>query len=56
MRFLTDHWIHRSGGIPFFAVAMGMFIPLVWALRRTEKSGTETDGKGVIVPKVPIVR
>jgi len=56
MRFLTDHWIHRSGGIPFFAVAMGMFIPLVWALRRTEKSGTETDGKGMIVPKVPIVR
>jgi len=52
MRFLTDHWIHRSGGIPFFAVAMGMFIPLVWALRRTEKPGTETDGKGMVVPKV----
>jgi exosortase len=37
--FLTNHWIHSSGGIPFFAVAMGMFIPLVWALRRTEKGG-----------------
>jgi len=49
MRFITDHWIHRSGGIPFFAVAMGMFIPLVWALRRTEKSGTETDEKGMVV-------
>ena len=45
MRFLTDHWIHSSGGIPFFAVAMGMFIPLVWALRRTEKSGTEPAGE-----------
>jgi len=56
MRFLTNHWIHSSGGIPFFAVAMGMFIPLVWALRRTEKPGTEPDGKGMIVPKVPIVR
>ena len=52
MRFLTDHWIHSSGGIPFFVVAMGMFIPLVWALRRTEKSGTEPAGKGMIVPKV----
>jgi exosortase len=39
MRFLTNHWIHSSGGIPFFAVAMGMFIPLVWALHRTEKNG-----------------
>jgi exosortase len=48
MRFITDHWIHRSGGIPFFVVAMGMFIPLVWALRKTEKPGTETDGKGVM--------
>jgi len=52
MRFLTAHWIHSSGGIPFFAVAMGMFIPLVWALRRTEKPGTETDGKSMIVPNV----
>lgn len=39
MRFLTNHWIHSSGGIPFFAVAMSMFIPLVWALRRTERGG-----------------
>jgi len=52
MRFITNHWIHSSGGIPFFAVAMGMFIPLVWALRRTEGPGTETDGKGMIVPKI----
>jgi exosortase len=39
LRFITNHWIHRSGGIPFFAVAMAMFIPLVWALRRTEVPG-----------------
>jgi exosortase len=39
MRFLTNHWIHSSGGIPFFAVALAMFIPLVWLLKRTEKPG-----------------
>jgi exosortase len=37
LRFLTNHWIHSSGGIPFFAVALAMFIPMVWLLRRTEK-------------------
>ncbi len=36
LRFIEDHWIHRSGGIPFFAVALAMFIPMVWVLRRTE--------------------
>lgn len=36
-RFLTDHWIHRSGGIPFFAVALMLFIPMVWALRKSER-------------------
>jgi exosortase/archaeosortase family protein len=43
IRFLTDHWIHRSGGIPFFALAMAMLIPLVWFLRRTEKSNPENE-------------
>lgn len=36
--FLTTHWIHSSGGIPFFAVALALLIPLVWALRRSEAS------------------
>jgi len=36
MRFLTDHWIHRSGGLPFFAAALMLLIPLVWMLRRSE--------------------
>lgn len=35
-RFLTDHWIHRGGGIPFFAVALMLLIPLVWMLRKSE--------------------
>jgi exosortase len=38
MRFLTNHWIHSGGGIPFFAVALAMFVPLVWLLKRTEKN------------------
>ena len=46
MRFITDHWIHRSGGIPFFAVAMAMFIPLVWALRKTEGPGARHAAQG----------
>jgi exosortase len=35
-RFLTDHWIHRGGGIPFFGVALMLFIPLVWIMRKSE--------------------
>jgi exosortase len=55
LRFLTNHWIHRSGGIPFFAVAMAMFIPLVWALRRTEAPGAPQaapdEGQGAVEDK-----
>jgi exosortase len=46
MRFLTNHWIHSSGGIPFFAVALAMFIPLVWLLRRTEEPDAEATMQG----------
>lgn len=35
-RFLTDHWIHRGGGMLFFAVALMLLIPLVWMLRKNE--------------------
>lgn len=35
-RFLADHWLHISGGIPFFAVALALFIPMVWMLRKSE--------------------
>ena len=47
MKFLTNHWIHSSGGIPFFAAAMAMFIPMVWLLRRREtkvKADMQTEG------------
>jgi exosortase len=41
--FLTHHWIHRSGGIPFFIVALCFFIPCVWLLRRTEMKKVVTS-------------
>jgi exosortase len=44
MRFLSNHWIHSSGGIPFFAVALALFIPLVWVLRRTEARLAQRQG------------
>ena len=37
MRFLSNHWLHSSGGIPFFAAALAMLIPVVWLFRRSEK-------------------
>jgi exosortase len=46
MSFLTSHWIHRSGGMPFFAAAIALFIPLVWVLRRSEGSGTGPTVQG----------
>jgi exosortase len=47
MRFLTNHWIHQSGGMPFFAVALLMFIPLVWLLRKSEgRSASWAAGSG----------
>jgi exosortase len=45
MRFLSSHWIHTSGGIPFFAVGLAMFVPLVWVLRRSENSSSSTADK-----------
>jgi exosortase len=38
MRFIEGHWLHRSGGIPFFVVALLMLVPVVWVLRRAERS------------------
>jgi len=36
--YITNHWLHRSGGIVFFVSALiTMFLPLVWGLRYLEK-------------------
>ena len=45
IRFLANHWIHQSGGIPFFAVGFMMFIPLLWVLRRSERQQAAGSSK-----------
>jgi len=32
--------LHKSGGIPFFAVALAMLAPVLWYIRKTEKKKT----------------
>ena len=35
--YLTNHWLHRSGGIVFFvAVILTIFVPTIWALKYVE--------------------
>jgi exosortase len=36
-RFITGSWLHKSGGIPFFAVGLLLMAPVLWALIRWEK-------------------
>jgi len=35
-RFITGSWLHRSGGILFFAVGLALMAPVLWGLRRVE--------------------
>lgn len=35
--FITGHWLHRSGGIPFFVVGLALLSPVLWILRRIER-------------------
>ena len=43
--FIERHWIHSSGGIPFFIVALLLLVPVVWGLRRWEKRGERSKPK-----------
>ena len=36
-RFITGSWLHKSGGIPFFAVGLALMAPVLWALMKAEK-------------------
>lgn len=36
--FLTNHWLHSAGGKPFFILALLFLAPVLWALRKSEKS------------------
>jgi exosortase len=38
-KFITGSWLHKSGGIPFFAVALLFLLPVLWGLRKVEKRG-----------------
>ena len=54
--FITNSWLHSSGGIPFFVVALVFLAPVLWFLRKSEKKSTmklkqnvvEMDGDSVI--------
>ncbi len=39
--FITDSLLHRQGGRPFLFLAVLMLVPLLWALRRSEKRSRE---------------
>jgi exosortase len=41
---LTNHWLHSSGGIPFFAAGMALFIPVTWMFRRSERERVPAPG------------
>ena len=36
-RWITDSWLHRAGGKPFFVVALIMLAPILWLLIRSER-------------------
>ncbi len=37
MSFLTSSWLHKQGGIVFFAMALMILLPVLLALRKSEK-------------------
>jgi len=37
--------LHRSGGIPFFGIALAMVAPVLWILRRSEKAIRDREHK-----------
>jgi exosortase len=48
--FITGHWLHRSGGIPFFVVGLALLSPVLWLLRRLEgKPTSRAAGPGLSV-------
>jgi len=42
-RFITGSWLHKSGGIPFFAVGLALMAPVLWALLRWERRKQRTS-------------
>lgn len=44
--FITNHWIHRAGGKPFFIFALLVLLPLLLLLRRSEIKKRRLKVKG----------
>ena len=43
--WLTDSWLHRAGGKPFFFIALLLWSPILWLLWRSEKKGLKVQGE-----------
>ncbi len=35
--WVTDSWLHHSGGMVFFVVGLGLMVPVIWLLMKLEK-------------------
>ena len=50
--WLTDSWLHRAGGKPFFIIALLLWSPILWMLWRSErKYHTQGEAKGSRINK-----
>jgi exosortase len=43
--FITNSWLHRSGGIPFFGVALIFLALVLWLLKKSEKKNISKPGQ-----------
>jgi exosortase len=41
-KYLTQSSLHRDGGIIFFMFALGLLLPILWILRKTEKRASNS--------------
>lgn len=46
MRFLTGHWLHRSGGFVFFGITLLLLGGILLLLRKMESGGSPAKAKG----------
>jgi exosortase len=50
--WLTDSWLHKAGGKPFFLIALLLWSPILWVLWRSEKGlkqRTQSAGHAAVV-------
>ena len=41
--FITDCWLHQSGGVVFFVLALVLLVPVTWGLRKWETGEEQND-------------